>query len=1108
MDIKRGDILIGDRWPEPIKIDLIEKEGNYVRIIGAYVKSNRRIDQTLDYSELNSLKIIESNLTFSCEPWKLFLTLEAKRYRYASLYDPLLAMNISKIAPLPHQIEAVYGYVLKQPRIRFLIADDPGAGKTIMAGLIIKELKLRNVGKRILIVTPGHLKDQWRRELKEKFNERFIVVDRNILDAHYAENVWSRENQIITSIDFAKRDDIAPSIAATSFDLTIVDEAHKMSAYMYSDKVDRTGRYKLGEILSEKSEHLLFLTATPHKGDKENFRLFLDLLQPGFFANQELLEESLKRRDNPLFIRRMKEDLKDFDGKPIFTEREVRTISLSHGKESPNELELYNNLSNYIINQHKRAMEDRKRHSYAFALVIFQRRLASSVYALLKSLERRKEKLKINLELLDSNKNQNNSSDVSYDLDELEDLSEEERWEIEEKYEYASFSYSQKEIDREIEIIDNLIRESKKIVESESELKLRKLKEYIEKINSEFPNEKLLIFTEFRETLEYLEKKILDWGYSVTTIHGGMRLDDRVLQESTFKNEKQILIATEAAGEGINLQFCHLMINYDIPWNPNRLEQRMGRIHRYGQNKKVYVFNFVAKDTREGAILKKIFDKLEEIRKIFGDRVFDTIGEIYYGINIAQIIKEVAAGVRTYDDAIKTMEFKPDKEYISRVKENLGESLATHFIDYTAIKEMQDIAKEQRLIPEYTEAFFTKAFTKAEGIIKTNEKRFVSIDSVPNAIWEIGNEEEFKKTYGFLLRKYPKITFDNAVARANSELEFISLGHPLFEAVLKWSGDYYDEILKGAIFTDPSGILDGYLLFYEGEIQDGKGEIAGKRLFTFYSDGKKISKMAPSIMWDLIEGGNPENIMFDLESIKKETTNVCRESLTIYKDEILKERMRQKEIKERYGLTSLLYLIKELDGDIIRLEKRKERGEDVEIALWNKRNKKSQYEKSYACLKDEIVKETTLTLGTPQPVGIVRVVPSKDNEMFQDPKVEMIGMRIAMEYERRKGRIPEDVSKETELGFDIRSRDQNGFVRYIEVKARAQEGCVSISQNEWFKAKRFKNDYYLYAVMNAKNEPQLYIVQNPAENLKAKEMYKVTYLIDYPQIHQKCEKND
>lgn len=278
-DIISGSIIKGPRWSEPVEINFIEGIGEYVRVVGVTTIYRDHIDQIIPREEFAKLCLEGTGPNFSEESWKAFLALETMRYRFASMYDPLLAMNTSKVDPLPHQIEAVYDRVLRLPRIRFLIADDPGAGKTIMAGLIIKELKLRHQVRRIMIVAPGHLKDQWRRELKDRFEERFVVIDRGILDALYGENVWARENQVITSIDFAKRDDILPSISSAHFDLIIVDEAHKMSAYRYGDKLEKTDRYHLGESLSRNAEHFLLLTATPHKGDPDNFRLFLDLLE-------------------------------------------------------------------------------------------------------------------------------------------------------------------------------------------------------------------------------------------------------------------------------------------------------------------------------------------------------------------------------------------------------------------------------------------------------------------------------------------------------------------------------------------------------------------------------------------------------------------------------------------------------------------------------------------------------------------------------------------------------------------------------------------------------------------------------------------------------------
>ncbi|MGQ9834347.1 MAG: DEAD/DEAH box helicase, partial [Candidatus Villigracilaceae bacterium] len=654
--IRAGDVIEGSRWPEPLQIDLVETVGNsHVRLVGALLRSQAHIDQLLPIQEAVKLRPFRLEQGFSAKPRQVFLALEARRYRYASLYDPLLAMNISKVDPLPHQIEAVYGYILHQPRVRFLIADDPGAGKTIMAGLVIKEMKLRGLVRRILIVAPGHLKDQWQRELKERFDERFTLIDRQTMRNRFGENVWEDEFQVITSLDFARQEDVMRAMVTIHWDLTIVDEAHKMAAYKYGDKMEKTKRYRLGELLSRNSTQLLFLTATPHRGDPENFRLFLDLLQPGAFATVNMLDDSIRSGDNPLFIRRLKEDLKDFDGKPLFLPRQVKTMTFNLGTESPSEKELYNTLSRYVEEQYNKALASDKRRNIAFAMVILQRRLASSTYALYRSLERRKKRLEELRQQADAFRDgQLVVPAESFSLDEVEELSEEERWEKETLWEMLSSAENRAELEAEIQTLEQLLHKARAIIEKGDEVKLRHFRAALDELMNKTQtnaDEKMLVFTESRDTLEYLEKQLREWGYRVCTIHGGMPLESRIAAESRFKNEAQIMVATEAAGEGINLQFCHLMLNYDIPWNPNRLEQRMGRIHRYGQTREVTIFNLVAADTREGRVLHRLFEKLDEIRVALGsDKVFDVIDELFPGRDLAQLLTEAAANARTLED--------------------------------------------------------------------------------------------------------------------------------------------------------------------------------------------------------------------------------------------------------------------------------------------------------------------------------------------------------------------------------------------------------------------------------------------------------------------------
>lgn len=1091
MNIKPGSIISAPFWPEPVKVDKIEEVGNYIHIVGGGLHSNVYIDDLIPKEELPKLKVVlKYALDFSALPEEVFLALEGIRYKLASLFDPLLAMNVSRIDPLPHQIEAVYGYILKLPKIRFLIADDPGAGKTIMAGLVIKELKLRGLAKRILIVVPGHLKDQWRRELKDKFAESFTIVDRGVINAHYGENVWQKESQVITSMDFCKQDDILPSLTATHWDLVIVDEAHKMAAYRYGDEIKPTDRYKLGRVLSRTTEHMLFLTATPHKGDPENFRLFLDLLEPGFFSTSTMLDESLKNRDNPLFIRRMKEDLKDFEGKPLFLPRHVRTIKF---RLTDDETKLYNKLSTYVISQYNKALKSDKRRNIAFALLILQRRMASSVYALKKSLERRKRRLEelLQIDVLPTY--------APIKLEEVDDYAESERWREEEKWESLSVAETKEELEKEIKTLEKLISMCDEVLQKEVETKLNELKGVMKSLG----DEKILIFTESKDTLEYLVEKIRSWGYSVNFIHGGMRLEDRIEAEKVFKNETQVMVATEAAGEGINLQFCHLMINYDIPWNPNRLEQRMGRIHRYGQTKEVHIFNLVAENTREGRVLARLLDKLEEIKNALGrDAVFDVIGDVFYGKRLYQLVLEAAANTRTIDEILKEIDIQPDEEYLNKVKEALGESLATRFIDYTRIREMAEKAREYRLIPEYVEAFFIKAFERAGGRITKTREGFFRVDSIPYEIRKIAEDVNFRNKWGILAKSYKKITFDKEVAFKNPDAEFVSFGHPLFEALLEWVLRKFGESpLKGAVMEDPSGLLNGYIWFYEGEVKDGRGVIAGKKLFAIYDDGDNLKEINPAVLWDLAPGGNGEVID---ESRKKVVEAYAINALSKFKSEVLKERERQATIKEKYGVKSLEHLISELDAKLLNYYERQARGEKIDLAIQRAERRKKEYEQALKELIEEIRREKYLTIGMPRLRGVIKVKP-KISEMASDEEIEKIGMQIAMEYELSQGRSPEDVSEQN-LGYDIRSKGK-GETRYIEVKARRDEGAVALTQNEWFKARRFKEEYWLYIVANAATNPTLYIVNNPAENLTPQEKVEVVrYMIPPKEWKEKSEK--
>ncbi len=1090
--LKPESILEGPFWPERIKVISCKQIGTGVEVQGIGVKSERFYSRILRKNDLEKVKRVDlGKKDFSGDAEAFFLSMEGKRIRFAFQFDPLYAVNVSQIDPLPHQIDAVYHYILKHPRIRFLLADDPGAGKTIMAGLIHKELKQRGLVERVLIVIPGHLRDQWVRELKEKFGETFRAVDRGMMDASWGRNVWLEENQAITSMDFAKQEDVMVSLAEARWDLVIVDEAHKMAAYKYGEKMKKTERYKLGELLSRNSDFILFLTATPHRGDPSNFRLFLDLLEPGFFATNEMLVESITNKDNPLFLRRLKEDLKNFDNTPLFPPRKVLTVKY---RLSDDEKRLYNAVTEYVEKHYNRAMQKDKRN-VAFALLILQRRLASSLRAIRRSLERRRDRLQ------ELHEQGTIIQEVGYiDEEALEDSPELERWRREDELlEKLTSVETLDELKDEIERLNELIKLAKEAEKKEVETKLNELKKVMDEVKLKKNGEKLLIFSESKDTLEYLVEKIRKWGFSVTYIHGAMNLDKRINAEHEFKEKVQVMVSTEAGGEGINLQFCWLMVNYDIPWNPNRLEQRMGRIHRYGQQYEAHIYNLVAIDTREGKILDTLFNKLDIIRMHLGsDRVFDVIGDVLPGRSLQDLIIEAVTNKRSLDDILKDIERIPDEEAIRRAQEATLEGLATKHIDLSRILGEARIAKENRLVPEYIEKFFLKASEKLGLKVEKRKDGFCRIASVPYALRKL--PFEFKIKFGEVFKEYSKFSFDKEQA-FKGQAEFVAPGHPLLEAVVERIFEKYsDDVDKGTVFLDPSGSMNGFIWFLESMINDGTGSVAGKRIFALYQDSQNnIRQVSPSILWDL----KPHHASLTTElgsSVPSEDSILAFAVETVlpnYLDELKKQREHDAEIKRKYGVRSLQELILQSEGKLLDYETRRAKGENIpEATIQNERRNREELERKKEQLEKQIESEVNLLLSPPKVIGAVAVLPKLpvDDMLKEDKEIEEIGMRVAMEFEIAQGRSPEDVAAQN-LGFDIRSKVSDESIRYIEVKARAGEGKIALTPNEWLMSHRLGNEYWLYVVVNAAKKPELYTIQNPAMKLKPEEEIEVVRYI-------------
>ena len=563
-EIKPNMIVRGSIFPEPVKVITAIPMGDSIKLIGEGMVTGKVHQPILKEDQVAQLEVSSEKEPFDGDPVKFRLGIEALRLGLAYEYDPYFSLSIARVDPLPHQLEAVYDYFLKLPRIRFLLADDPGAGKTIMAGLLIKELKVRGLIQRILIVTPANLSFQWQRELKDKFRENFQLIRSDVLRATYGANPWQDINQIITSVSWISRiEDARESLMRSRWDLIIVDEAHKMSAYSEEKK---TLAYKLGESLSDMTDHYLLMTATPHKGDPKNFSLFLKLLDRDVYGDVKSLEKAMEVREAPFYLRRVKEALVTFpdpdtgEAKSLFTRRNVHTASFQIDDD---ELDFYDRLTQYVEDQSIKAAQDdtARGRALAFTMAMLQRRFASSIYAVRRTLERMKDRREKILEDPEAYREEQIMKKVPDDFDDLPDEMKEE---ILSDLENVVASIDPEALREEILELGKLVEIAMPLESREVETKLVKLKEVItENGIFEDPKMKLLLFTEHKDTLYYLAGdgrdgrplgKLREWGLNVTQIHGSMKIGDRdtpgtrIFAEREFKEDCQVLVATEAAG--------------------------------------------------------------------------------------------------------------------------------------------------------------------------------------------------------------------------------------------------------------------------------------------------------------------------------------------------------------------------------------------------------------------------------------------------------------------------------------------------------------------------------------------------------------------------------
>ncbi|OPY45238.1 MAG: ATP-dependent helicase HepA [Methanosaeta sp. PtaU1.Bin028] len=1118
--LKPNVILRGPIFPEPVQVAAVSPMGRAVRISGKGLNTKTFYDSILSPEQIAALEITPEEEPFDGDAGKFRLGIEAMRLALAYEYDPYFTLSIARVDPLPHQLEAVYDYFLKLPRIRFLLADDPGAGKTIMAGLLIKELKIRGLINRTLIVTPANLTFQWQREMQDKFRERFEVLRGDVLRANYGLNPWQEKNQVITSMPWVARiEDAKESLLRSHWDLVIVDEAHKMSAYSLDHK---TLAYQLGEALSDLTDHYLLMTATPHKGDKENFSLFLRLLDKDVYADIKSLNAALDRKEAPFYLRRVKEALVKFPNpdtgmaESLFTKRLVKTIGFEIDSD---ELDLYDALTGYVEEQSIKAANDDNQirgRALGFTMAMLQRRFASSTYALRRSLERIKEKREKVLADPEGYRQQQILKKIPEDFD---DRTEEEQQEIIEDLESAVASINPEAIKEEIFLLGRLIEQAKALEQRAIESKLRKLKDLLtEEGIFKDPKMKLLLFTEHKDTLDFLAAdgkegrplgKLWEWGLSVTQIHGGMKIGDRdtpgtrISAEREFKEDCQVMVATEAAGEGINLQFCWLMINYDIPWNPMRLEQRMGRIHRYGQEKDCLIFNFVSTNTREGRVLQMLFERIERIERDLDPnntgKVFNVLGDVLPSNQLEHMLREMYANSCNEDDIKSVILKEVDLKRIKEITEHTLEGLAKKELNLSAIIGKSEEAKERRLVPEVIEDFFVKAATEV-GLSLKPLKQDVHIyrpGKTPRMLWPIG--QEIEPRFGKLGREYKHIVFDKALLAYDPTTEWVTPGHPLFEAVrIKALRQAEDDLRKGAFFFDLYTKEPYRLDVYSAAIKDGRGNVVHRRLFIMQIDmNGSITIRQPTIFLDLVPSNNKAKIpnvgnIPDHEFIEQALFD---RALLPFLESVQSQRTKEIETIEHHMEISLGELIARQIQIHMELTEKQQAGDTTQpiaASLKLVEDRLDDLTSRQERRRVELQRERYLNISEIQNHGRAWVLPHPERNtpslapMVEDEEIEKIAVKAVIAYEEARGWKVQSVENENR-GFDLKSWKPHPDdpqiskeFRFIEVKGRAGVGDIALTANEYRTAERLKKDYWLYVVLNCSSRPEVHAVQDPA----------------------------
>ena len=1122
-DLKEGATVKGIRPDGPVTIINVKWHGDSVVELTYKDSSGRPGNELLFRDREPTLDVIEpgQSWSFDADAAMLRLVSEAYRIRMAYLFDPLLAVHTSLIDPLPHQITAVYEEMIPRQPLRYLLADDPGAGKTIMAGLFIKELMVRGDLERCMIVCPGNLVDQWQDELYRRLHLPFEILTNDRLEAARTGNAFQEIPLLIARLDkLSRNEDVQIKLRQTDWDLIICDEAHKMSASFFSGEIKETKRRKLGRLLSELTRHFLLMTATPHNGKEEDFQLFMALLDGDRFEGR--FRDGVHVTDTSDLMRRMvKENLVKFDGTPLFPERLAYTVTY---RLSDQEAVLYEQVTNYVREEFNRAdalESEGRKGTVGFALTILQRRLASSPEAIYQSLRRRKEKLESRLreeELLKRGAESRGRLEkkeptiTEEDIEDLEDATEAEIEETEEQIvDLSTAAQTIVELQTEITTLKNLEALALEVRRSGQDKKWEELSNLLQENRKMFDPEgarrKLIIFTEHRDTMNYLTDRIrtlLGRPDVVINIHGSMGREDRKKAEESFKQDKnvQILVATDAAGEGINLQRAHLMVNYDLPWNPNRIEQRFGRIHRIGQTEVCHLWNMVAEETREGDVYLTLLRKLEAEREALGGSVFDVLGK---ALGSAELRRLLIEAIRYGDlPEVRARLFQQVEEALDteRLKGLIEEKALAHdSMDSSRIRKIREDmerAEARRLQPHFIASFFLEAFKLLGGSVQEREPKRYEIKHVPAVI---RNRDRLIGLGEPVLTRYERICFEKDLISIPGKplATFVCPGHPLLDATTDIVLERYRNLLKqGAVFLNESdpGEEVRALFYIEHSVADARTDKRGER--------RVVSRQIQFVEID--EQGNTRNAGYapylDYRPPTEEERSLIAPSLNQgWLHEDLESRATSyaithlvprhfKEVKDRneeLTVKTIAAVKDRLTKEIAYWDHRAEELKAQELAgrinaRINSGKARTRADELQARLQNRLEaleKEKQISPLPPVVMGGALVIPGglmsrlkgkRDDvpDLFarETRRIEQMAMHAVMDLERSLKYFPRDVSQDN-CGYDIESAiPDSGKLRFIEVKGRLQGAkTVTVTKNEILTALNKPDDFTLAIVL-------------------------------------------